>query len=826
VRNAIATSLPTHQDLGCQRPFPLTYKARLLTQSAKDREDLRGFLEAYRKTGQQLATFLAKWFGGGPTERVAACLLVCPKHVPPDVLDSAGWQAVSKGETDGFLPKKWPHLIENTLYQNLRALAGRDERPTKAGVVVQKIWTQFNLRAPTGAEFDRLFGLFAAETWRSEAAIAVQGALRSYFSLNELVRREEIARNIRRAALHAQAPGFFNWLSLWLEDIRGFVQACRLLQPIRRELIAENVDRAVLRACQSTALLQRLDARALWPRLVDSSMSAIVAAHPTIVTRIAAGIPTPFPSLAVTEPDSIRRFCSAAHSVEWIAREPGFIKEILRAIQRERLCDGTQEFESMLNDVQQHGSYFRHAGWLRLCRSGDKKVVALVNDAREYARLLRPVSQAELKADAEFWPMLPFGQRIGWEPARAPDNSPANTAALAFDIPAYASERDGKTVVSEQRSVTVLLRGHLPTNGTESLEKQLDVKAGLFQFRPDRRKTIFGQHPQATKRWMYLKPQSLRLVEDRAGLAGAWTTLHMAETPLLPSKEHPLHVALQPGDRMGVIIVLPGGTVLCDLLVFERTAGGHGWKLVVVEETRARTDRGMKKGSKRGNPQPWVCKRRPFVRIDAAAVDVRLAHLLTDAERQPTPDVEANRKITSWKGRVRTALGDTAYKQIAARIERLLSWNQCKGVLIAGGGYLRGQTRLQHPFQRFYGAGTRSGFLVNAVNRLGLPWSATTARPARIWMKSYLDAPNAVSELQLGHVFRRLRQDERAGGKTDGAAVTATRGSVTHIALNPSGDHAVDLPINAGWAVLLAWANPAFNKLAAKALESSDDSES
>lgn len=822
---SIPPNLKTPQELGCQRPFVLTYKARLLTQSEQDRVDLRGFLEAYRNTAQRLAAFLVKWFRGTPSERIAACLLVWPKHFSPDVLESPAWLAVSAGETTGLLPKKWAYLIEDTLYQNLRALAGRDDRPTQAGEIVRKNWAKFTLPSPTPDEFDRIFGSFSEAAWRGEAATAVQSALRSYFSKGEMVRREGIERNARRAMLYAQAPGFFNWLALYLEDNRAFVQACRMLRPVRRELLDEKVDRAVLRACQSAALLQRLDARVLWPRLLMDSNSTVAAAHPEIVMRIAKAIPTPIPIADESETDAIRRFCSTVRPIESLEREPALIKELLGAVQKEWRCFAADELEGIQNDIIPHGPYFRHQGWRRLCESNqarDQRVVGLIRDAREYARLLRPLQQAVRREDADFWPLVQFGPRFGWAAAAIPVGAPANTAAVAFDVPDYVIDRDGKRIVHEKRKITVLLRGHLPGNDAERLEKPMDVKAGAFQFRPDRRKAVFGQHPQARKRHMFVKGQSIHLIEDRAGIAGAWRAMHMAEGTILTSKERPLAQALQPGNRLGVLIVLPGGSVLCDLLIFERTASGVGWKLVTVEESRARTDSGMRNGSARGNPQPWVCKRRPFVRIDSAAVDARLTQLMAEATRRGSPDVLVNRAISSWKGRVRSAVCDTAYKQIAARIERLLSWNRCDGVLIVGGGYLRGQTRLQHPFRQFYELSTQSGYLMNAINRLGLPWSASTARPARVWVKDFLQDPENVRELRLGHAFRRLRRNEAiSSAPVSGTPGITSTGSVTHIARETDGARAVDYPINAGWAVLLAWANPAFNKLAMNALEAS-----
>lgn len=816
--------LKTPQELGCRQPFALTYKARLLTQSDQDREDLRGFLQAYRTTAQQLAAFLVNWFRGSLAERTAASLLVWPKHFYPEVLESPAWQAVSTGETTGLLPKKWAYLIEDTLYQNFRALAGRDKTLTKAGETVRKIWAKFSLPTPTGDEFERIFSSFTEASWRSESAKAVQSALRSYFSKGELTRREGIERNVRRAALYTQAPGFFNWLSLWLEDNRAFVQACRVLRAVRRELLVEKIDRAVLRACQSAALLQRLDARALWPRLTDNSINAIAAANPEIVARVAAAIPTPIPT-GETETDAIRRFCSTMRPIESLEREPALIKELLSAIQREWHCFAAEELEAVQNNIVRHGPFFRHRGWKDLCASNharDQKVVALVRDAREYARLLRPIQQAVRKEDADFWPLLPCGQRFGWVPAPVPSGAPANTAAVTFDLPDYIIDRAGKRLVHKKRKITVLLRGHLPGNAADQLAQPMDVKAGQFQFRPDRRKAVFGQHPQAVKRHVFFKAQAIHLIEDGAGLAGGWRALHMVEAPLLPSKEVSFLQSLKPGHRLGVLILLPGGSILCDVLVFERTAEPLGWKLVTVEETRARTDAGMKTGSTRGNPQPWVCKRRPFVRIDSAAVDARLAQMLAEGERHAVPDVDANRALRSWSGRVRSAICETAYKQIAARIERLLSWNRCYGVLIAGGGFLRGQTSLQHPFRQFYELGTKSGYLFNAINRLGLPWSASSARPARVWVKDFLDAPENVRELRLGHVFRRLRRAEMPEATSSGAPGISSAGSVTHISRDLTGNCAIDYPVNAGWAVLLAWANPAF-KLALNALGTSLD---
>lgn len=817
------STLPTPQELGCQRPFALSYRARLRLQYPPDEKELRSFLNAYQAMARELATFLVKWFQGSPAERTAACLLISPNYVPPDVLTSEPWKLVSADESELALPKPWARLVDSTLYQNFRALTGRDERPTKAGAIVQEVWRRFGLPHPKASDFERIFDWFNEESWRTEGANDVQGALRSYFATAELLRRENVERTERRRALHAQAPGFFHWFALWLDDNRAYTQACRFLRNIREELLAQNVDRGVLRACQYAALAERPDAKAFFPRVVDRQMHEVAAAHPAIVARIAAAIPAVLPPVSATEPDAVRRFGSPARPLEALAREPGLLVAMLHAVQNEWQCFEPAEIPAIMDNVQRRGRYFRHEGWKVLCESRDprhKKVVGLIRAAREYSRLLRPITLNEFNPAAAFWPKVPYGSSYGWEPADVPMNLPSNTAAVSFDLPTHLAEDAGRRMIVEKRRLKVILRGHLPAQRGESLDKPLDVKAGLFQFRPDRREAVFGQHPAAQQRNMYVKPQSLRLMADSAGLIGVWSAMHMVETPLQVSKEQTLQAAMAPGKRLGVLLLIPGGSVLCDVLVFERTDEGLGWKLVSLEETRPRTDGGMRTGSARGNPQPWICKRRPFVRIDAAAIDFRFSQLVKAAEEKASSDVNTNRATTAWMGKVRSALGDTTYKQAAARIERLLAWNRCDGVLIAGGGSLRGRSGLQHPFNRFYNLRRRSGYLFNALNRLGLPWSAITGRYGRIWMRDYLRTPADVRELKFGYVFRRLRREEP--GASDAAAEGRTTfGSLTHIAEDPSAKAPTDLALNAAWAATLAWSNPEFKKLAMRALTAS-----
>lgn len=807
------------QELGCLRPFALTYKARLFCDRANPEEAqlLRGFLTTYMEACQKLAHYLAAWFDGSERHRLAVLLLVMPSKIPAGILQSDAWQLISNAPENEFLERTWSSYAEKNLHRNLRALAGIDadeKRTTKGGDVALMIWDRFKLPVPTREEFDSIFGCFPQEFWRNEMSEAVQGVLRSYFSGRETVREEMEKRETRRRELYPKAPGFYDWLTDWLHDEGAHAQASRMFDAVRRSL--KDVDPGLLRACQTKALLERPDAKDYHPRLINAWWQERAAERPEIVAQFAAAFPDPVPEPPSWEPDRLRRFCSAKLHVLACAKEPHFIGSLLGALQTHLNLFSEEEVTEIVRNVQQMGKKRIHRGWLHLCASKsarDKQVVKLVNEAREYARMLRPVKQTELRDDGTFWPLLPFGQGGGWQHAGEGDEM--CRAEVSFDVPAY---RDAEGNVTEKRRITVLLRGHLPHNGTTALPEPLEVRDGLTQYRPDRTKPVFGQHPQADPRQMFLKAQAIRLVEDDHGLAAAWCSKLMTEATVLPVKKTPLYDTLQVGDRVAVFCFLPGGSVLGDLVLFEKTDDAIGWRLVTLEEARPRSDAGMLTGSVdpatpgSASPQPWLCKRRPFIRLDAAGVDHAFSGMVCESEKRGGSNPDANESAMSWLGQKRTRGGDTMYKQLASRMERIIAWNRAKVVLIAVGGVsVYGKSRVMHPLRRFMDIGLRSGYLFTALARQGIPWSVVSNRYSRVWMRDFLSDPT-VGILECGEKFRRLRKGEI---KTGDDTRESTRGSLTHLRCRES---RCDLPLNAGWAALLTWTQPRVKELADLAL--------
>ncbi len=806
---------PTHpavprgepEQFGCLRPFALAYKARL-TASSEDQRSIRGFLVAYRETSRQIARYFMKWHSGSRPEQFAASLLIMPGHLPSALAESAIWAKLVDGVNTAYLPAEWRELVQNTLYQNMRALAGLDRQRTLSGDIVCKVWDEFRLPRPSGADVESIFGRFPQEAWRTEAANAVQGTLRSYFSQCEKARRENSARRERLAVLRELAPAFFDWLERYVEDQSAHAQACRLFQGLRRELRAAGTSPEVIHAAQQAALLSRPASAALHPRFWSESLAKTAAGHPDLVARFAAAIPTPLSQRSPSHPERVRRFCSAECSLPSLARDPHFMREILSAVDRAWNCFDQAESASIVNHLERRGAYLVHAGWELLHRSTsarDRKIVALIREARKYCRLLREITVAPLREDAEFSPLLPWGQGRGWQAVETPAGGPKNSAALEFDVPAYrAIGDDEQTAAHEKRRIRVSLRGHLPTNRTTLLAQPPEVKAGLLKFRPDRRRQVAGQHPADRVRQIYLKPQALRLTEDRSGLVGTWGALHMTEADVLPSRDDPRGDPLKVGERIGVICLLPGGTVLADVLVFEKAPSALGWALATIEENRRRTDAAMPTAAQ-GRQQPIICKRRPFVRLDAASVDRTLSQLLRSAGM--VGDASAVRAEISRIGRIRSSTTDTGYKQMVARIGRILLWNRCRLVLIAGRGKLQGPAGVAHPIARVYDVATHGGLLVNALNKAGLHWIASTNKFRSVWAKDFIDNPETEA-LRAGATFRRRRQEEICGRRP---GLMPPQGAPTHIELDGK---KCEYAVNAGWAALLGWSSPRFRQLA------------
>lgn len=197
----------------------------------------------------------------------------------------------------------------------------------------------------------------------------------------------------------------------------------------------------------------------------------------------------------------------------------------------------------------------------------------VTKDIRAFMLASREVQIPRAPETMEFWPQLAEGTQ--WEIITA---GPGNEMRVSMQIP---DKVDGEPI---KHSVAVKLRGHLPFPESKALEQPLDIKSGV-QFRPNRVlefQTTYNKKIKET----YLKLQALRLVKREKRIVAKISAALMTEVSRDANVTKQFADNIKEGERVAVIHLCPDGSILCNLVLFERqaAAGPAGWKSLPLLE--------------------------------------------------------------------------------------------------------------------------------------------------------------------------------------------------------------------------------------------------
>jgi hypothetical protein len=219
-----------------------------------------------------------------------------------------------------------------------------------------------------------------------------------------------------------------------------------------------------------------------------------------------------------------------------------------------------------------------HMGWLEICndtKRPDFKTLRefIRNDLRDWIKCSRPISEPSIEHAIESWPLLDQGRM--WQlvddisDLRGVDGIGkfrGNEVGVLLKIPRFTSTSLFGAITSDAEEIEVAVCGNLSRlSRAIKLDKQLDVRNGMSQFRPNRR---FEAKRGAALFHSYLKEQALRLriVNDKVYAdIGATEITQSAADPTV-TREYKENI--QASERVAVLHYLPGGDRLFSLMIF------------------------------------------------------------------------------------------------------------------------------------------------------------------------------------------------------------------------------------------------------------------
>jgi len=707
--------------------------------------------------------------------------------------------------------------------QNLRALAG-SPRWTKSGRAMNTIFSKFDLPKITPLEFDTIFSSFSEDFWRTECANAVQGFLRSRFSAMTSAEEEADIRTARTVELERKLPLFYDRLRDWLDDQRARASARFFLKTVRKSMRNSGVPNDVIEAATDIAVFSRPDCFA-WQRRGNPTqlIQDLVLRFPDAVTTITSSIPTPPPESALdrSRPVLYRRFASKERPLEELAKDYHLARALIGFYQEATAAFSPEEAGDLIPATNAVGPARVHLGWLRLIKSRApehvKAVGFLSTEVREWFRARQPPREGGKELERlVFNPLFPFGQRGGWRWRTDIDTANNDEIAAEFPVPGHSIQVAGNLVAADKRTVVVRVRGQQFINRADVIVDPLEVKDGLRQFRPDRVQAAFG-----SDRRTFSKAQALRLSMVNGVCCASISTRSMTEQRRALKEGEKFPDALKSGDRVAVLHLLCRGSVLGDLSLFEK--GIDGWRQINLSENVLRSDEGAY--SDELNLRNTIRKVRPFVRFDVSSLDLQLSLL----EKQETDEVrgtpvDTNRQLLNRFGRIRADSGATEYKRLSSRIGRILVENCANVLLVAGGTFgLTGRSGIRHPIAKFFtlaavdGYKRPKGFLVNSLNRAGVPICISSARAVVYFSKDFLEN-RRINKLRRGRPWRERCNRELIIARSRGYADSDTRiseyGAPTHYTVEGK---TCPYAINSAWSLLLYWTDERYRALVEKA---------
>ena len=734
---------------------------------------------------------------------------------------------------------KWEVLRKNAAYHLFLVISDpKDEslassRPAR---VLRLILAKHRIPTPedlTPESLQAAYDKLLYQSQRTAVADAVSAVLRSLISnRNNTQEAERRRQETREHALNAH-PEFFKPFDEYCQDQRSWNRACGHYAKLRQEELAKlrnnnthTEARAILAACQRTAMHSDEAAHMIsWRRLKPLTDSDLQTSkqYPELTRRFRQEIPTA-DSVNPAEEDVFRRFARAHTAPYELCRDVAHVRRMLRLYN-----DATSVFtsEQAIHDyVEAATPRFPgpaiHLGWQRICnealgrkprarpkspnnKTGQKagqntrgqpvastqvaappgtgyptrqQIKELYNfvtkDVREFMAASRqgkvPQIQTGPDEQAGFWPALETDR---YEILEAQEGD-GNRVRVKIRIPKDSSGGQAETEPRQWQSILATIRGHTPIPKSQELGEPFSVKNGLSQFIPDRVFT-FQRDTNQEQGKTYFKMQRMVFQMVEGQIAIKWNASHMTEVVRDPAVTKQFPENIRCGERLGVLHLLPGGSMLASLTIFEKTNTQEkcGWKIIPFVETIADTRRESYNcihairmdqpcqecgRTTSGNYQTPVAARkasqtkvhihthRNIQRLHIEFDDMPYALKAKNIEERKKAKTKGKRSAENEQtireaGESKTNLGKTHYREVASRIAKVLANNRTGYLLVAGGGRLAVERTVPHPVKKLLsisrstGRLILSGFLDNTCKRHGITTMVTTARAAKVWAK-------------------------------------------------------------------------------------------
>ena len=813
--------------LHCGRPYSLTYSAANHCDTGTELPSITSFVDSYNRACNGLLQLLKPYLDDEQYAIIIA-LLIMPSKVSQAVAESQPW-AELVGSTEGntkqtareladptrphVTPRTWSQLNASDAYHLLLVLtdpAAADLATSRPARLWRAILAEFNLPIPalSAKKLEEVFGELLYTANRTEAANAVFACLRSLLSNRENAKAHNLERQAARQDAINRDPAFFKAFDSYCQDFRSWMRGCRHFAELRSKTLPTlkgstggYLPRQIVAACQRAAMLSSQAAHIRsWQRLkpLTDEDRAIAAKFENVTQAFIAQVPVETPNTAFEE-DVFRRFARAQGHPKELARDVNHILTLLRQYNEAHGIFSTDEekqkyIESVSPLLPGKPSY--HIGWLRIC--DEAKAKPAIKKSRQLYTFVTKEVQAFVQAShevqipmapdtTEFWPQLAEGTQ--WETI---STGPGNQLRVTLRVPDAV---EGEPV---RRNITVTLRGHLPFTAGGVLETPLDVKSGV-QFRPNR--TLeFQTARNKQSRKTYLKLQSLRLIKRGERLVARISAAQMTEVPRDATVTKQFALNIKPGERVAVMHLCPGGSTLCNLMVFQKQPGaGHaGWTHVPLSEivSDIRKASYQTGNGKRTHVTTQRQVQRAFLTLNDFPYAQAMARLeLTKRQRTAGNKPDENTETLREFGRMKTAGTDSHYKQVAARIANICLRNNVAYALIAPGGRLYSRIdaiQVLHPTKKLFSVSTSSGSLVNAFNKAGVTALVTRSKAAPIWVKPFV-LHGDLQSCQPGSIPALPGDTENRPKDWRNRKRMAT----------PNNNESVAYPLNAGWAILL-----------------------
>jgi hypothetical protein len=813
---------------GCLEPFTLTSCAGLNTDE-NTKESITRFINAYSETGKQLGTYFMGLLSGTPDQQITATLLINPNQMNPEVKKSKLAEAANTW-AEKETGKTFAEFVEGHTYHILRDLNFESPRNRDLNKQIKSLLKSvpldFGNLSPE--RFTAIFGTSPNHTWCAKLADQVTGTFRAFLASKENTREKNEEKQKIIQEMIQKAPVFASLLTKFLYQQAAWISACRILTDIRKELRDKGIKHETLTACQKTAMQQCTCKEIAEHTFPTAEEIKEATGHETLTNQLATHLSERTDAGNTTKESwlfTIRRL-SSKNRLKAIAREPFLAHRLIEMYETQFGRLPAKEREECFV-IKNFGRKNIATGWEKMLQSRGTSATAKMagffkTELTDFAASHRTHQTPAMDIQrTPFWPMMSEGQDWYSIPE---DPKQGNALKIEIRIPAFHTE--------PQQTARATIRGNTNFTQAAKLAQPLNIKNGLFQFRPNLESPVKMDATRKT----YTKVQALRLMTDPQGrIQTAISTTRMVQTPLPAIKRDTnKKPVIRPKERLAIIHLNPGakpGNMRIATINAFKFEGQ--WNLIKLKDDVPQTHSGAYAliNNKKARYHNRGTKEHSYWHIQANPLAKELDALKKTEEKSksippvPAPNPgTANTNTTNPDTRktpdsTYINMGKTFLRQQAHNVQRILARNHINHVIIAG-KLPTFTTRENHPLglhNFFHLNGGPSGYLAMAIKKAGASITITSAQGARCNARPFRQTMEYTpkTKIEVGTPFRTTDEKE---SKESGISF---QGTPEHIYF-PESKSTSPFQLNAAWSILLSYLCPEYLAAAKKALETTN----